>query len=164
MEYFIFCSFHSFKILLLLVAVSPVGTFLPWYVNWIYAFFMTNLLINTLPQISHTTHYLARKKIHLYNTYLFSARKNKISLPSCCKSSLWPWVSWHWFASWVHQFLHKVLAGYSWINLLKVTECWTERLNLTTKKLKDVRWVWFGMYGEQGGESTHNEFNQVKLC
>ena len=36
---------------------------------------MTNFISNTLPQISHTTPYLARKKIYLYYTYLLSAGK-----------------------------------------------------------------------------------------
>ena len=93
------------------LSVFPVRAFLPSYVNWLYAFFMTNFISNTLSQISHNTPYLARKKIHLYYTYLFSDRKYKISLPSSSKSSLWPWFSWDWCASWVHQYLYKVFAN-----------------------------------------------------
>ena len=92
------------------LSVSPVRAFIPSYVNWLYAFLMTNFISNTLPQISDTTPYLARKKVHLYYTYLFSARKYKISLPGSSKSSSWPWVSWDWCASWVHQYLYKVFA------------------------------------------------------
>ena len=106
MECFIFCSFHYFKILLLLVSfscesVSPQLCELTLCV-------LHDKLYNTLPQISHTTPYLARKKIHLHYTYLLSAGKYRISLPSSSKSTLKPWFSWDWCASWVHQYLYKV--------------------------------------------------------
>ena len=56
-----------------------------------------------------TLHLLSKKKKHLYNTCLFSAGKYKISLSSCSKE---PWVSWHWCALWIHQYLHNVFASF----------------------------------------------------
>ena len=79
LECFVFCSFHSFKILLLLVIVSPFRAFLSSYVNWLCAFFMTNFISNTLPRISHTTLCLAIKKF-IYTTPIYSLPENLRSL------------------------------------------------------------------------------------
>ena len=135
MECFIFCSFRSFKITLLLVTVSPVRAFFPCYANWIYAFFMTNLLINTLPQIFHTTLYLARKK----SIYTIPTNSQPENIPSLCQTVPKVVYDLGLVETDVHResIIFAQSIHYSWINLVNVTKCWMERLNLMTKKLKD---------------------------
>ena len=63
-------SFGVIYCLLFLLPENPTGPCCSFscpnispqiYVNWIYTFFMTNLLMNALPQKSHSAFYLAQK-------------------------------------------------------------------------------------------------------
>ena len=158
LECFIFCAFHSFKALLLFIAVLILLSFTdithftfysclsfyyftyftPFicpqiYVSWNYSsFIFFFLLINTIlkSQILHCI-WNKQNQIRLYWTsYFFSAWKYKIALPSCSKINLWPWVSWHCFALRIHQI---------WCESFKILEICYTRPNF---EWKDEIWRW----------------------